>query len=91
MDLIKIAEEQIQILVEIQFENVLEDTNSIEVSREIRNWCEFIRSLDNRKTAQEGQVQEQCINLNIEGLTSFDLNIHRDLLEQIQQHHHNGW
>lgn len=51
-DLIKIAEEQIEMLKEIQFNDVL-DNNEIEVSREIRNWCEFIKSLDINKIPEK--------------------------------------
>nr|UVN04775.1 MAG: hypothetical protein [Bacteriophage sp.] len=45
-DLIKIAEEQIEILEEMQYENVLENVNPVDVSKEIRNWCEFIKSMN---------------------------------------------
>lgn len=55
--LIKIAEEQIEMLKEIQFNDVL-DNNEIEVSREIRNWCEFIRVLELQKNI-ENKVQSK--------------------------------
>ena len=45
-DLIKIAEEQIEILEKMQKEYVTEDIVKTELSKEIRNWCEFI-SKDN--------------------------------------------
>ena len=46
---------------------------------------------DNEKTAQEGQVQEQSINLSIEGISLTDLKFHHGLLAQIQPHHCYGW
>ena len=44
-----------------------------------------------KKTAQEGQVQEQSINLSIEGISLADLKFHHGLLAQIQPHHCYGW
>lgn len=55
--LIDIANEQIEILEEIQFEDALEN-NAVEVSREIRNWCEFIRVLELHKNI-ENKIQSK--------------------------------
>ena len=64
IDLIKVAEKQIEKLEEVQGSKAI---NTIEVSEEIRKWCEFIKSLDKDETDQEGQVQEQSINIMIDG------------------------
>lgn len=55
-ELIKTAEKQINRLEEIQFTDVI-DTNHTEISKEIRNWCEFIYKLK-EKTAQEEQSKK---------------------------------
>ena len=51
-DLIKIAEEQIKHLEEIQFSEVL-DIDHIETSKEIRNWCNFIKEI---KPSEKSEV-----------------------------------
>lgn len=58
-DLVKLAEEQIDTLRDIQTSGLTNEDVLIKSSVEIRNWCLFIKSLDINKTTQEGQVQEQ--------------------------------
>lgn len=77
-ELIKIAEEQINILEKMQCTNSI-DIPDIEISKEIRNWCEFIYKLK-EKTAQEDKIQEQSsviidldedLSIKITELTNF--------------------
>lgn len=51
-NLIKIAEEQIKHLEEIQFSEVL-DIDHIETSKEIRHWCNFIKEI---KPSEKNEV-----------------------------------
>lgn len=44
-ELIKIAKEQIEKLIDIQSEYGVEDIIKSEISKEIRNWSEFIYKL----------------------------------------------
>ena len=58
-DLVKVAEEQIDTLRDIQTSGLTNEDTLIKSSVEIRNWCVFIKLLNINKTAQEEQVQEQ--------------------------------
>lgn len=46
-DLIKVAEEQIDTLRDIQTSGLTDEEILIEASTEIRNWCEFLFKINN--------------------------------------------